>query len=78
MSNLSKLRWRARRGMKELDVVLNRWLDRRGESASADELATFERLLACEDSDLWPWMLGRSRPDDAALAELVDEVRAAD
>ena len=75
--NLARLRWRARRGMKELDVVLNRWLDRHGESATVGQLALFERLLESEDSDLWPWMLGRSAPADAELRALVDDIRAA-
>ena len=76
--NVAKLRWRARRGMKELDVVLNRWLDRHGPAATPGQLETFERLLEAEDSELWPWMLGRSSPDDPALAKLVDEIRATD
>jgi antitoxin CptB len=76
--SLSKLRWRARRGMKELDVVLNRWLDRNGESATPEQLALFERLLEAEDSELWPWVLGRSAPEDGALKALVDDLRAAD
>ena len=75
--SIAKLRWRARRGMKELDVVLNRWLDRHAESATPQELALFERLLETEDSELWPWVLGRSAPADAELKALVDELRAA-
>lgn len=74
--SLSRLRWRSRRGMKELDVLLNRWLDRRGESASIELLATYERLLECEDAELWPWMLGRGAPSEPELRALVEDIRA--
>ena len=78
MADLQKLRWRARRGMKELDVLLARWLDVHGPSASRAELEAFERLLACEDSDLWPWLLGRGGPADPELGTIVGQIRAAD
>ena len=60
--------------MRELDRLLERWLDRRWPEASRDERESFERLLACEDDRLWGWMTGRSRPDDAGLASIVDQV----
>ena len=78
MHDISRLRWRARRGMKELDVLLARWLDLRAPCASGAELEAFERLLACEDSDLWPWMLGRGAPADPELGAIVGQIRAAD
>ncbi|MGK7297024.1 MAG: succinate dehydrogenase assembly factor 2 [Candidatus Wenzhouxiangella sp. M2_3B_020] len=70
----SRLRWHCRRGMRELDRLLERWLDRRWPEASEDERETFERMLAFEDDRLWDWMTGRSRPDDADLATIVDQV----
>ena len=76
--DLKRLRWRARRGMKELDVLFSRWLDARGASTTAPEREAFERLLAREDSELWPWMLGRGEPEDPELRALVGQIRAAD
>ncbi|HVF35054.1 MAG TPA: succinate dehydrogenase assembly factor 2 [Candidatus Saccharimonadia bacterium] len=78
LRTLERLRWRARRGMKELDVLLARWLDARGASASVRQLEVFERLLAREDADLWPWMLGRSTPEDPELGALVGQIRTVD
>ena len=74
---LNRLRWRCRRGMRELDQLLSGWLDAHGAGADAAGLAGFEALLDCEDSDLWTWFSGRSRPPDARMARLVDEIRAA-
>ena len=73
----SRLRWRCRRGMRELDELLGRYLERAWASADPLERTTFERLLTCEDTDLWVWLMGRADPpDDEALAGLVQTIRA--
>ena len=71
---VSRLRWRCRRGMRELDVLLERWLDQCWQQAPAPERACFERLLACEDDQLWDWVTGRGRPDDAELQDFVERM----
>jgi len=58
----ARLRWRCRRGMKELDVLLERYLDQRFAIASAAEQALFLQLLDCEDPDLWSWVIGHAEP----------------
>jgi len=62
--------------MRELDVLLERWLDRRWDDAGADDRAAFEHLLAAEDDLLWAWFTGRARPEDPRLAALVDQIAA--
>jgi len=57
--------------MRELDVVLERWLDRHWADADARERADFERLLACEDDLLWRWLTGREQPDEPGLHDMV-------
>ena len=68
---LNQLRWRCRRGMRELDLLLCGHLDRHGATLSGVPLELFERLLACNDVDLYAWFTGRERADDAELAALV-------
>lgn len=70
-TELKALRWRCRRGMRELDQLLERWLDRRWEQASEPERALFRRLLAVEDDKLWRAVLGQETLDDAELQSLV-------
>lgn len=70
----SRLRWRCRRGMRELDVLLERWLNRDWEQADERRRAAFQRLLECEDDRLWSWMIGRETPDDDELADIVRRV----
>lgn len=76
-ATLSRLRWRCRRGMRELDQLLCAWLERRAPLADAAELGAFEALLAAEDSELWAWLMGRA-PAPAEHAALVDALRQPD
>jgi antitoxin CptB len=69
------LRWRCRRGMKELDVLLARYVNERFQGASDTEQAAFERLLEAQDSDLYAYCLGRRRPP-AEFAALIERITA--
>ena len=69
-----RLRWRCRRGMRELDQLLERYLDNAWPNAEPSERAAFERLLACEDDALWRWFLNHSHPEDPDLENAVRHV----
>lgn len=73
---LKRLRWRCRRGMRELDQLFARYLDRVWAVASADERMVFERLLACEDDRLWRWFLGYEVSENAELHAMIERIRA--
>jgi antitoxin CptB len=70
-----RLRWRCRRGLKELDVLLERFARTRLYSASHAERAAFEELLALSDPDLAGYLLGEEVPRQAAMAQLVAAIR---
>ena len=72
---LKKLRWRCRRGMRELDRLFDRYLEQRWAAASEAERAVFLRLLDCEDDKLWRWFMGYEACPDAQLAEFVEVIR---
>ena len=73
---LKRMRWHCRRGTRELDRLLERWLEQNGASANEDRLAGFEAVLACEDRELQRWILGYYDCDREALKPLIDEIRA--
>ena len=75
MSERSKLQWRCRRGMKELDDLLAAYLERHYDNASNEERAAFAELLELQDPQLMGYMLGRETPADAAIAHVVDKIR---
>ena len=69
-----RLRWRCRRGMKELDLLLERWLELRFAAADVARRQAFWLLLDEPDPQIADWLLGGSRPADAALASLIDDI----
>ena len=75
MAELSRLRWLCRRGMKELDVVMGRYLEQYYTSASSAEQAQFKALLEMPDPDLYDLLLGRSTPPDAELVRFIQLLR---
>ena len=73
---LAKLRWRSRRGMRELDALLLAFLDANAMRLTEPEIASFEAILELPDPTLHAYLLGRSAPADAATAELIERIRA--
>ncbi len=65
-----RIRWRCRRGMRELDVLLESYFLHRFDQADAAEQAAFLNLLDCEDPDIWAWLIGHALPP-AELADVV-------
>lgn len=74
-AELRKLRWRCRRGMRELDQLLERWLDREWRQSPTSQRDVFLRLLDTEDDTLWRWFLGHESPGDVEIAALVERIR---
>ena len=72
---LKRIRWRCRRGMRELDQLFERWLAHGWKQASDAERGVFLRLLDCEDDRLWRWFMGYEHCPDAELAALVERIR---
>jgi antitoxin CptB len=62
--------------MRELDQLLERWLEREWAQSPESERGLFLRLLDCEDDRLWRWFMGFEHPDDVALASMVERIRA--
>ena len=72
---LKRLRWRCRRGMRELDQLFGRYLEREWARASDAGRGVFLRLLDCEDDKLWRWFMGYEQCPDDALASLIQRIR---
>ncbi|HET7670754.1 MAG TPA: succinate dehydrogenase assembly factor 2 [Burkholderiales bacterium] len=70
-----RLRWKCRRGLLELDIVLERFL--RNTPPGDGELAGINALLDLPDNDLWDIVAGRSDNYQPHLRELVARLRAA-
>ena len=77
MSELARMRWKCRRGMLELDLLLRDFLDSGYPGLDAAGQQLFDRILDYPDAVLLEWLLGRIRPTDKDVAQLVDKIRSA-
>jgi antitoxin CptB len=68
--------WRSRRGLLELDLLLPPFVKARFNTLTDAQRGALQRLLECEDQDIWDWFQQRSAPDDPELVELVELIRA--
>jgi antitoxin CptB len=76
-TELSRMRWRCRRGMLENDLILTRFLDEHGSAISAVDVAALDRLLDLADGELWDLIAGRAEPSDVDLLPMVAALRVA-
>lgn len=72
---MGKLRWRCRRGMKELDLLTLGYLERHYPTASVEEQEAFAALLELQDPLLMSYMVGRETPADTTTARVVGVMR---
>jgi antitoxin CptB len=71
----NRLAWQCRRGMRELDELLNRLLVQSFSSLDRPEQETFIRLLDYPDDVLLELLMGRMAPADKDVAHIVQEIR---
>jgi len=72
-----RVRWRCRRGLLELDIMLGRFVEAHYAQLDEDEQRVFDALLDMPDNPLWDMIAGRQ---EAAIAEqqaLLEKIRAA-
>ncbi|KAA1193355.1 succinate dehydrogenase assembly factor 2 [Pseudohalioglobus sediminis] len=71
---INRMRWAARRGMLELDLVLEPFVQMRYAGLDAADRDRFQALMRCEDQELFGWFLRREQPEDGELAAIVGKI----
>jgi len=66
-----RLRWQCRRGLKELDVLLEPFMEEHYLDLDVEEQALFARLLEEEDVDLLAWLMQYLQPEDPGHRRIV-------
>lgn len=74
-ASLQRVRWRCRRGLLELDIVLGRFVDVHYARLDASEQQIFEQLLDMADNPLWDLITGRSCEENAQ-AVLLEKIKS--
>ena len=73
-ARLKTLRWKSRRGMKELDVLLEAFLAEHEAELRAGKWPALDEFLAQEDDLLFDWISGRNLPENKQLVELIGQL----
>jgi antitoxin CptB len=71
---LGKLRWRCRRGMKELDLLLLRYVEEQFCAASSAHQEAFRALLDAPDPLIYAYCLGQEEPPTPVLSSLIERI----
>lgn len=70
--SFKRLKWQCRRGMLELDVLLEPFLDEVYLTLDEEDKARFHELIKLEDQEMFPWFMQKETPEDADLARIVN------
>lgn len=73
--DIKRLRWAIRRGMLELDLIFQPFLENVYPSLTAEEQALFVQLLESEDQEMFKWFLKSEDPEDPQIRKIVDIIR---
>lgn len=71
---LRRLRWRCRRGLLELDLVFQKFLDQRYLTLEADDRERFHKLLEVQDNTLLAYLNGAEVPGDPDLIKIIRKI----
>lgn len=76
MSNeRARLQWRCRRGMLELDLLLQGFLDHGYDALTAEQRCHFVQLLELPDQQLLDYLMEREIPKEGEYVELITQIR---
>jgi antitoxin CptB len=76
MKELERVRWRSRRGLLELDIVLGRFIETHYAGLDLDERMAFEEMLDMPDNPLWDMIAGRHEATQGKQQALLEKIRA--
>lgn len=69
--HLSRLRWRCRRGMRELDVLFMQYFEQHYRDANGEQQQAFEALLELQDPLILAYLTGAQTPDQQAIKDVI-------
>ena len=76
MENLQKLAWRCRRGTKELDVLMQKFLNENYQSAAPELQLAFEQMLDMQDPELYDLLIGKQKSTDENINRVIEHIYA--
>ncbi|OGT31116.1 MAG: hypothetical protein A3E87_04335 [Gammaproteobacteria bacterium RIFCSPHIGHO2_12_FULL_35_23] len=74
-AELNRLKWQCRRGMLELDLFLQNFLEGSYNKLPQKDQGLFAELLSNTDQDLYAWLTGQEEPSNEAFKRMVKLIR---
>lgn len=71
---LAQVRWRCRRGLRELDVLLMHYFDNYFSKSSPERQTAFVALLELQDPAILSYLTGTNQPSDPAIADIIQQL----
>jgi antitoxin CptB len=71
----SRLLWQCRRGIKEMDIIFQDFINHSYDQLTDDEKNAFSRLLDEQDLDILNWIMGKDKPYDNELVNIINTIR---
>lgn len=75
MLDPKQLVWRCRRGVRELDVLLDKYLKSKYLQLDTSEKQAFERFLDVQDPIIMDWLFGKSEPEDKGMYNIINQLK---
>lgn len=72
--NRRRLRWKCRRGMLELDIILLNFFEEHYDRLDDSEKTAFAKLLECEDTELFAWLMHGESPKNPAIQAIIRQI----
>tara|TARA_B100000586_G_scaffold228779_1_gene177065 strand:+ start:522 stop:770 length:249 start_codon:yes stop_codon:yes gene_type:complete len=71
----SRLLWRCRRGIKEMDIILQDFVNDSYDQLSNENKNAFSKLLDEQDLDILNWIMGKDEPADSKLIRIINMIK---
>jgi antitoxin CptB len=71
----AKIKWQCRRGMLELDLLLEQFIEHALDGLKDSQIKALEELLTLSDPTLYGWLMGHEKPSDKELLAIVEFIQ---
>ena len=71
----ARLLWRCRRGIKEMDIILQEFINVSYDHLNDEDKNAFSKLLDEQDLDILNWIMGKDKPANDRLANIINIIK---
>ena len=71
----ARLLWRCRRGIKEMDIILQEFINVSYDQLNNEDKNAFSKLLDEQDLDILNWIMGKDNPVNDRLANIINIIK---